>query len=180
MRSAKKSWIIQNKVGIPHRVHHYPSYPTATLHESGVSGPACDLSVDHSEVADGSRVDLLSASGGTLEELSLLKPSPVLGRSDPLKFKHNSRWIAKKKSPYKLSGFLSVTTGFLGGLTSQMSSGAAAAGLALPGVVAPVSIQELEKKNVATQPKSMLKKMLNQILLVQSYCLPLLLAISLI
>ena len=35
----------------------------ATLHGSG---PACDLPVDHSEVAGGSKVDLLSASGGTL------------------------------------------------------------------------------------------------------------------
>ena len=32
----------------------------ATLHGSG---PTCDLPVDHSEVASGSKVDLLSASG---------------------------------------------------------------------------------------------------------------------
>ena len=67
-----------------------------TLHGSG---PTCDIPVDHSEVAGGSKVDLLSASGGTLstlEELSLLGPSPVLGRLDPLKVKHNSRFITKK------------------------------------------------------------------------------------
>ena len=34
----------------------------ATLHGSG---PTCDLPVDHSKVAGGSRVDLLNASGGT-------------------------------------------------------------------------------------------------------------------
>ena len=86
----------------------------ATLHGSG---PTCDLLVDHSAVASGSKVDLLSASGGTLstlEELSLLGPSPVFGRFDPLKVKHNSRFITKKKSPYKLSDFISVTTDFLG------------------------------------------------------------------
>ena len=69
----------------------------ATLHGSG---PTCDLPVDHFEVAGGSKVDLLSASGGTLsilEELRMLGPSPVLGRSDPLKVKHNSRFITKKK-----------------------------------------------------------------------------------
>ena len=53
------------------------------------------------EVAGGSKVDLLSASGGTLrlstlEELSLLGPSLVLGRLDPLTVKHNSRFIIKK------------------------------------------------------------------------------------
>ena len=48
----------------------------ATLHGSG---PACDLPVDHSEVAGRSKVDLLSASGSsagslsTLEEFSLLE-----------------------------------------------------------------------------------------------------------
>ena len=59
----------------------------ATLHGSGLSGPTCDLPVDHSEVSGGSKVDLLSASGGTLstlKELSLLGPSPVFGRSDPV------------------------------------------------------------------------------------------------
>ena len=89
----------------------------ATLHGSG---PTCDLLVDYSEVAGGSKVDLLSASGSTLstvEELSLLGPSPVLGRLDPLKVKHNSRFVTKKKSPYKLSDFISVTTDFVGGLT---------------------------------------------------------------
>ena len=35
-----------------------------TLHGSG---PACDLLVDHSEMAGWSKVDLLSSSGGTLE-----------------------------------------------------------------------------------------------------------------
>ena len=30
------------------------------------SGPTCNLPVDHSEVAGGSKVDMLSASGGTL------------------------------------------------------------------------------------------------------------------
>ena len=118
----------------------------ATLH--GVL-PACDLLVDHSEVADGSKVDLLSASGvtlSTLEELSLLALSPVLGRFDPLKVKHNSRFITKNKSLYKLSDFISVTTDFLGKLTGRVSSGSAAAGLVLPVVVALVSIHELNKK----------------------------------
>ena len=100
-------------------------------------------------MAGGSKVDLLSASGGTLstlEELSLLGPSPVLGRSDPLKVGHNSRLITKEKSPYKLSDFISVTTDFLGGLTGRVGGGSAAAGLSLPGVVAPVSIHEIKKK----------------------------------
>ena len=82
-----------------------------------------------------------------LEELSLLGPSPVLGRLDPLKVKHNSRFITKKKSPYKLSDFISVTTDFLGSLTGRVGSGSAAAGLALPGVVSPVSIHKLKKKS---------------------------------
>ena len=119
----------------------------ATLHGSG---PTCDLLVYHSEVDGGSKVDLLSASDGTLstvKELSLLGPSPILGRLDPLKVKHNSRFITRKKSPYKLSDFISVTTDFLGGLTSRVGSGSAAAGLVLPGVVAPVSIHKLKKKS---------------------------------
>ena len=92
----------------------------------------------------------LSASGGTLstlEELSLLGPSPVFGRLDPLKVKHSSRLITKKKSPYKLSDFISVTTDFLGGLTGRVSGGSVAAGLSLPGVVASVSIHEIKKKS---------------------------------
>ena len=71
------------------------------------------LAGDHSEVAGGSKVDLLSASDvtlSTLEELILLGPSPVLGRLDPLKVKHSSRFITKKKSPYKLLDFISVTS----------------------------------------------------------------------
>ena len=51
------------------------SINAATLHGSG---PACDLPVDHSEVAGVSKVDLISASGGNigiLEELSVLGPA---------------------------------------------------------------------------------------------------------
>ena len=95
-------------------------------------------------------VSVSSTMGGmlsTLEELSLLRPSLVLGRLDPLKVKHNSRFITKKKSPYKLSDFISVTTDFLGGLTGRVGGGSAAAGLALPGVVAPVSIHKFKKKS---------------------------------
>ena len=86
----------------------------ATLHGSG---PTCDLPVGHSEVAGGSKVDLLSVSGGTLstlEELSLLRPSLVLGRLDPLKVKHNSRFITKKKSPYKYQIYFLLQLIFLG------------------------------------------------------------------
>ena len=149
-----------------------------TLHGSG---PTCDLPFDHSEVAGGSKVDLLSASGGTfstLEELSLLGPSPVFSRSDPMKVKQSSRLITKK-SHHIRSDFISVTTDFLGGLTGQVGGGSAAAGLSLPGVVAPVNIHELKKKS-NNEIKVKVKKMLKQILLVQTYCLPLLLAISLI
>ena len=60
-----------------------------------------------------------------------------------------------------------------------MGGGSAAAGLVLVGVVAPVSIRELKKKS-NKEIKVNIKKMLKQILLVQSYCLPLLLAFSLI
>ena len=78
-----------------------------------------------------------------------------------------------------LSDFISVTTDFLGGLTGRVGGGSAATGLSLPSVVAPVSIHELKKKS-NKEIKVNVKKMLKQILLVQIYCLPLLLAISLI
>ena len=65
------------------------------------------------------------------------------------------------------------------GLTGRVGGGSAATGLLLPGVVAPVCIHELKKKS-NKEIKVNRKKMLKQILLVLSYCLPLLPAISLI
>ena len=78
----------------------------------------------------------------------LLGPSPVLGRLDPLKVKHNSSFISKKKSPYKLSEFISVTTDFLAVLTGPVGGGSAL-GLCVPNTFSRLGLLILvgQKKN---------------------------------